>query len=99
MQLLLAYDNDESQPVKEVFSEAELACLKELGKKLEQKKTQVKNESSTKKLSWASWIIARLGGWKGATKQRPPGPITMKKGVDKFDLIFQGWSLARQLIT
>ncbi len=98
MQLLLAYDNDESQPVGEVFSKEEIECLKELEKKLEQKKTQVKNRYPPKKLAWATWIIARLGGWKGAIKQRPPGPITMKKGVEKFDLIYHGWKLARQLI-
>ena len=61
------------------------------------KKTKVKNNHSHKKLSWAAWIIARLGGWKGNHKQRPPGPITIKKGVEKFDLIFQGWKLARQI--
>ena len=99
MQLLLAYDNDESQPAGEVFSKPEIECLKELGNNLEQKKTQVKNTNSPKKLSWVSWIIARLGGWKGSPKQRPPGPITMKRGLEKFDLIFQGWSLARRLIT
>lgn len=99
MQLLLAYDNDESQSVGEVFSKDEIDCLKEIEKKLEQKKTQVKNLSPAKKLSWASWIIARLGGWKGIKKQRPPGPITMLKGLEKFNLIFQGWKLAKQLNT
>ena len=66
-------------------------------KKYEQKKTKVKNDQSNKKVSWATWIIARLGGWKGNDKQRPSGPITMKKGVEKFDLIFQGWRLARHI--
>lgn len=98
MQVLLAYDNEESQPVTEVFSNEEIECLKELEKKLEQKKTQVQNRYPVKKLSRAAWIIARLGGWKGAIKQRRPGPITMKKGLEKFDLIFQGWKLAKQLI-
>lgn len=97
MQLLMAYDNDESQAIGEVFNKEEIECLKELGQKFEQKKTQVKNTNSSKRLSWATWIIARLGGWKGATKQRPPGPITMKKGLEKFDLIFHGWKLAKQL--
>ena len=98
MQLLLAYDNERSQTIEEVFNKEEIKCLKLLSKKYEQKKTKVKNKWSDKKLSWATWIIARLGGWKGNDKQRPPGPITMKKGVEKFDLIFQGWKLARQII-
>ena len=97
MQLLLAYGNEESQPIKEVFSSEEITCLKVLANKMEQKKTQNKNNYPKDKLSWASWVIARLGGWKGYTKQRPPGPITMKRGLDKFDLIYQGWILAKQI--
>jgi hypothetical protein len=99
MQLLLAYDNDEGQPIREVFTKDEIECLNELKIKLEQKGTQVRNLNSNKKLSWAAWIIARLGGWKGVLKQRPPGPITMNKGLEKFDLIFHGWKLAKQLNT
>ena len=99
MQLLLAYNNDESQLIDEVFNKQEIECLKELEKKYEQKRTQVKNTNSTKKLSWATWIIARMGGWKGAIKQRPPGPITLKKGLEKFELIFHGWKMAKEIIT
>lgn len=97
MQLLMAYDNEDSQSIDVVFNIEEKECLKLLSKKYEQKKTKVKNDNSTKKLSWAAWIIARLGGWKGNEKQRPPGPITMKKGIEKFDLIFKGWKLAKQI--
>ncbi len=97
IQLLLAYGNEESQPIKEVFTNEEIVCLKVLANKMEQKKTQVQNNYPEDKLSWASWIIARLGGWKGYIKQRPPGPITMKRGLDKFDLIYQGWIMAKQI--
>ena len=97
IQLLLAYGNEESQPITEVFSSEEIVCLEVLANKMEQKETQVKNNYSKDKLSWASWVIARIGGWKGYTKQRPPGPITMKRGLDKFDLIYQGWVLAKQI--
>lgn len=98
MQLLVAYDNDESQNIGEVFNKDEIACMQELVKKMEQKDTQVVNNRLKRKLSWASWIIARLGGWKGGLKQRPPGPITMKNGLDKFNMIYQGWKLAKELI-
>lgn len=97
MQILMAYSNEESQPINEVFSNEEIICLKVLANKMEQKQTQVQNTYPNDKLSWASWVIARLGGWKGYIKQRPPGPITMKRGLDKFDLVFQGWLLAKQL--
>jgi hypothetical protein len=97
MQMLMAYGNEESQPIQEVFSNEEIKCLKLLASTFEQKKTHVQNPYSSEKLSWASWLIARLGGWKGYTKQRPPGPITMKRGLDMFDLIYQGWMLAKQI--
>jgi len=97
MQLLLAYGNEDSQPIEEVFGSEEITCLRVLVNKMEQRKTQVQNNYPEDKLSWASWVIARIGGWKGYAKQRPPGPITMKRGLDKFDLIYQGWILAKQI--
>jgi hypothetical protein len=35
-----------------------------------------------------SWIIARMGGWKGYQSTGKPGPITMKRGLDKFNVSF-----------
>ena len=96
MQLLLAYKNKNSQPQDEVFNKEEQKCLNSLLIKLEQERTQVENKCDSKRLSWATWIIARLGGWKGNVKQRPPGPITLKRGLDRFDLIFEGWKIANQ---
>jgi hypothetical protein len=43
-------------------------------------------------LSWAAWIIARLGGWKGYRTQSTPGPITFHRGFLEFDRIFLAWS-------
>ena len=33
---------------------------------------------------WASWIVARLGGWTGCASEKPPGPITMRHGLNSF---------------
>lgn len=38
-----------------------------------------------------------MGGWKGYTSQRPPGPITLKRGLDSFMQIFIGWHLAKNV--
>jgi len=38
-------------------------------------------------LSWAAWVIARLGGWSGYASQRPPVPSTMSRGLKKFKTI------------
>ena len=33
-------------------------------------------------------------GRKGNPKQRPPGPIILLKGIEKFENIYEGWKLA-----
>ena len=38
-------------------------------------------------LSWAVWVIARLGGWSGYASQRPSVPSTMSRGLKKFKTI------------
>jgi hypothetical protein len=94
MQLLLAYENEESQRIEEVFSEKEISCLKEVGIK-----TIPQHRYEQSKLAWASDIIARLGGWKGNPRQRPPGPITMKRGLVAFAMIYKGWCIAKDVST
>lgn len=94
MQMLLAYDNKESQPIEQVFDTGEIKCLKMLNIKLQGDTEKTRNNNDPKKLSWATWIIAKLGGWKGYNIKRPPGPITLKKGLDKFMTMFEGWQLA-----
>lgn len=95
MQLLLAENNDRSQPVAEVFDEGEIACLAALNKTLEGDTEKSKNKHNPTLLSWATWVIARLGGWKNYNSKRPPGPILLKKGMDRFNNIYQGWKMAR----
>jgi len=38
-------------------------------------------------------VDARLGGWTKDDKSRPPGVITLKRGLDRFNLIFIGWKI------
>ncbi len=96
MQLLLAYNNEESQPIEQVFDEGEIKCLEQINTTLQGDTEKSKNKSNPKNLSWATWIIARLGGWKNYNSKRPPGPIVLKKGLDKFTAIYQGWRLATE---
>lgn len=94
MQLLFAYDNEQSQPIEQVFDLQEIKCLETLNNTLQGDTEKSKNKCDPKRLSWATWIIARLGGWKNYNSKRPPGPIILKKGLDKFSSIYQGWKLA-----
>ena len=48
-------------------------------------------------LAWASWLVARLGNWKGYPTQSLPGVITMIKGLEAFHQRYQGWLLAQGL--
>jgi hypothetical protein len=50
-------------------------------------------------LSFDTWTIARLGGWKGYKSQRPPGLTTLQEGLDKFYSIFNGWILQKDVGT
>ena len=45
-------------------------------------------------LARMSWIIARLGGWKGYRSTTLPGPITFIRGQEKFDIMFKGHILS-----
>lgn len=95
MQMLLSYDDDEGQPIEEVYDEKERQCMEDLLKQLQTEK--IKNMYNKNSLTWGTWIIARLGGWKGTAKERPPGVVCLKNGLDKFNLIFHGWKLAKNV--
>jgi hypothetical protein len=85
--------NGSAQPASIAFSQTEIATLEALNDKIEGKTEKQKNPHPRHKLSWASWIIARMGGWSGYPSSRPPGPITMRNGWQKFQAIAIGWAL------
>ena len=94
-QLYLAYDEEESQPIEEVFDEEEIKCLQTIQETQIKETPKTINRFNPQRLSWASWIIARLGGWKGNNKQRKPGPVIIKRGLEKFEMIYAGWKMAK----
>jgi hypothetical protein len=91
LQMMLAYEDDNEQPIDEVFDKQQQQCLQMINHQLEGNTDKQKNPSKTATLKWATWIIARLGGWKGYTAQRKPGPIVFQKGLVKFYHMFEGW--------
>ena len=93
LQMMLAYEEDTEQPIGEAFDEEQQRCLSMLNEKLEGQTEKQSNPAKPGTMKWATWIIARLGGWKGYTSQRKPGPIVLHKGLAKFYNIFEGWQL------
>ena len=94
LQMMLAYEDDaEQQLIEEVFNKEEQQCLQIINDKMEGQTDKLKNTADIKTLKWATWVIARLGGWKGYKSQRKPGPIVLQKGLGKFYLVFEGWRM------
>jgi len=96
LQLVLARDGETNQKTSDVFGEEEKIVLGKLLIKLEGKTIKQKNPYPSENLSWASWIIARLGGWNGYKNERP-GPNTMGWGLQRFQGIFDGWKLIKDV--
>lgn len=73
-------------PITEIFDEQDRQLLEKLNRKLEGtgENSKVTNPHNRQGLAWAAWIIARLGGWSGLASQRPPGPKTMSRGMERF---------------
>jgi len=94
MQLTLARDGDTGRPAIDVFGQNERDFLGVLNQSLQGQTEKQKNPFPEDSLGWASWVIARLGGWKGYKSERPPGPITMRNGLDRFGSLKAGWDLA-----
>jgi hypothetical protein len=93
LQLLQARDAPHSEPAAIAFAESEIAVLDRLNLQLEGATLLQKNPHPSGSLTWAAWIIAKLGGWNGYPSSKPPGPITFKHGLQEFHAMAAGWSL------
>lgn len=92
MQLNLARENVDSD-INFVFEKEDQEVLLKLNEQLEGKTKKQKNPYEKDKLSWAKWIIGRLGGWKGYYSQGPPGPISISRGFKEFTTFKRAWEL------
>lgn len=81
------------------FSKEEQDFLEHQIKALEGKTEKQKNPYLSKTLKRYVWAIARLGGWKGYAKARPPGITTFWMGLKYFKAAMQGWELMRNVST
>jgi hypothetical protein len=99
MQLVLARDGGIDKEATLIFTPEEVKFMSIACRKNEGATEKLKNPFIPGSIAWASWTIARLGGWKGYRSQSPPGPITMKKGLDIFFQQYEGYMMALQLQT
>ena len=93
IQLLQARDGRDRQPARLAFNADEVATLAALNQDLEARSRRLRNPHPPDTLAWAAWIIGRLGGWDGYPSSKPPGPITMKHGLEYFHAVAVGWTL------
>lgn len=92
MQLVHARDGRSAEPAGAAFSEREIAALDTLALRYAGTTALQTNPHPAHSLAWAAWIIARLGGWDGYPRSKPPGPITFKHGLQYFLAFAHGWS-------
>jgi hypothetical protein len=93
LQLVQARDGKAGEPASTAFSATDLTVLDSLAIRYEGRTALQKNPHPRHSLAWATWIIARLGGWNGYPKSKPPGPITLRHGLEYFRAIAEGWTL------
>lgn len=96
----IAYNEPELEiEASTCFSESEQECLEYQIQKMEGKTQKQKNPYLKDQLSRYVWCIARMGGWKGYSKQRNPGITTLWIGLKKFDSLMEGWELHKNVST
>jgi len=98
MQLVLARAaGSQGPPASRVFDAEQIDVLRVLQKKLQGSTGKQQNPYSPDSLAWASWTIARLGGWTGYASDKSTGPITMRDGLQRFNGIVDGYRLAKDV--
>lgn len=95
-QLKAARSGEGKLQVTDVFTSEEEKCLELVLPTLEGKTAKQQNPYPRDHLSWAAWIIARLGGWHGYDPKRPPGNKTFIWGLEKFEAIMIGIQISKQ---
>jgi len=93
MQLVQSRDGRSEQDAAVAFSSEEIDTLRALVPTLEGKTALQKNPHPPASLAWAAWVIAKLGGWDGYPKSKPPGPITFRHGLQYFQAVAHGRQL------
>ena len=100
-QMRIAYETDEEGKIEAsiCFDKLQIECLQIQCKRLEGKTEKQKNPFPISSLRYTTWVIARLGGWKGYASERKPGITTLWIGLEKFYDVFEGFLIAKDVYT
>jgi len=100
LQMNIAYaDPEGGQPIEEVFDKEQIKVLELMNIKLQGKSIKLQNHHNPKRTKWATWVVGRIGGWKGYDSQGPPGVIALKQGLDRLSYIIEGTKLIKDVGT
>ena len=91
-QLVQARDGTTGQRLDDAFEPQDQPLLEAVSAKLEGKTARQRNPHPKASLAFASWVIARLGGWTGYYGK--PGSKVMSIGLAQFRAVKYGASLA-----
>jgi Transposase DDE domain len=78
-----------------VFTEPQMETIEALVPTLEGNTDRQKNPHPAGSLARAGWVVARPGGWN--CDYKPPGPITFRRGMERFHAIHHGRLLESRL--
>lgn len=95
MQLVKARDGGSGQLIEDCFEAPDKPLIQALSRTLEGRTARQKNPHPPDDLAFASWVIARLGGW--TCYYGKPGPAVMRHGLDRFHAIKLGAQVARNV--
>lgn len=96
LQLVQARDGRSAEPASHAFNERQIRLLAALATKYEGRTKLQSNPHRPQTLAWASWIIARFGGWDGYPRTKP-GPITMRHGLEYFLGVASAWETIKDV--
>lgn len=83
LQLVQARGQSSGHPIEQVFEPEYLPILKAVNREYEGNTVKQQNPYPEDQLSYATWVIARMGGWNVYSK-KPPGPKIIARGLADF---------------
>jgi hypothetical protein len=95
LQLVMARDGNSGQRLAQAFEDDDKPVLIALSRTLEGKTEKQKNPHPPDDLAFASWVMARLGGWNCYYSK--PGPQTMRQGLERYHAIKLGTEIAKDV--